>query len=216
MSQRTGQRRRHKPLALLGAGVTLVLLFLTGCDDSPGPTIESANPEPAIPTPSVQQPATAPPAAQAREETASQAPPPTTPSNPSPPPAPPNHLDEIERQLQEVEDQLNAQRNQIEQERRQKAISEYEAAMAHYLSEIEWFEASIEQLERRRATAYADFEQEYGVPFVRFNTDCGNATDFFGCINASASMPTYEFSIGQAETNIRLYRQAIDALIYPY
>ena len=220
MATANGSWHHRNKRSALAAGVTLAVLLVAGCDEAATPTednprsqIESN--EPVAPEP--RQQAATPPPPQPREQPAPQQqtpPPPQDTSANSPPPT--NHLDEIERQRQEVEDQLTALRNQMEQERREKAIAEYEAAMAHYLSEIQWLEASILRMESERVAAYADFEREFGVPFVRFNTNCGNATDFFRCVNASASMPTYEFSIGQAETNIRLYQRAIDALIYPY
>lgn len=213
-------RWRHRSSrTTLAAGATLVLLLVSGCDeavtpveDNPRSQVESN--EPAAPEPRPQ--ATNPPPPQPREQLApQQQAPPAQDTTPAKPP-PDDHLQEIERQLQEVEEQLNAQRDQMERERRQKAIAEYEAAMAHYLSEIQWLEAAILQMESERVAAYADFEREFGTPFVRFRTNCANAPDFFRCVNASASMPTYELSIDQAKTDIRIYKMAIDALIYPY
>jgi hypothetical protein len=193
------------------------LVILSGCQDEASEAGES---EPGIEITTQETPTAprqAPPRPVEKEEQTALAPNPedTTFAPPSEDPAQ-ERLDYLQDQIEQNEAQLRAERDRFEQERRQRAIDDYEAALSHYISEIQRLTEGIESMKTSRDVAYSDFEREFGVPFVRFNTDCGNATDFFRCINASAAMPTFEFSIRQAETNIGIYNRAIDALIYPY
>ena len=236
MGTTDGSRHHRSKRSALAAGITLTLLLVAGCDEA-GPPVEdnprsqaeskeSSAPEPrqqpATPPPPQprEQPAVqqqTPPAPQPLEQPAAQQQTPPQPQDTTPAEPPPNnHAEELEQRRQEIEEQLTALRNQIDQERREKAIAEYEASMDYFLSQIHWLEAAVLQMESERVAAYADFEREFGVPFVRFRTNCADAPDFFRCVNTSASMPTYELSIEMAETDIRIYKMAIDALIYPY
>lgn len=216
MREKTSPRRLWIGVAFLAASM------LTGCGEVE--RVPANDPTPA-PTSTVIPPSTnSPPSDTSSQrngsgdvgpaETLSKDPPQTSGGAESV--APNDHQADLERQLQENEDRLNAERDRLEQERRDRAIAEYEASLAYYASEIDYLQGSIEAMETQRAAAYSNFEADFGVPFVRYNTDCGNSSDFFGCINASAAMPTYEFSIDQAKTNIALYEQARDSLVYPY
>jgi len=121
-------------------------------------------------------------------------------------------IDEWNRQVAE-----EYERNDLlAAERRAEAIAEYESRIGYYLSEIAYFEEQIAALEASRDAAYSAFESQYGSPFVRFNTYCGNTDDFFGCVNGAAAMPNYEFQITQAESNIDSYLYYIETLPYPY
>ncbi len=206
-------RRGHTLALLLLPG----LLFLSGCDEDAsdagqgeqgvGTTRQDTPTPPRPPSPS--------PAGKDEQTAVVPEPEQNTFIPPSEDPAQKN-LDSIQDQIEQKEAQLRAERDRFEQERRQKAIDEYESALSYYTSEIQRLAEGIESMKTSRDVAYGDFEREFGVPFVRFNTDCGNATDFFRCINAAAAMPTFEFSIQQAENNIGIYNRAIDALQYPY
>ena len=126
---------------------------------------------------------------------------------------------EVQRQIDEWNRQVAEERERndlLEAERRAEAIAEYESRLGYYLSEIDYFEERIAALEVSRDAAYSAFESQYGSPFVRFNTYCGNTDDFFGCVNGAATMPNYEFEITQAESNIDSYLYYIETLPYPY
>lgn len=126
---------------------------------------------------------------------------------------------EVQRRIDEWNRQVaeEYERNDLlEAERRAEAIAEYESRLGYYLSEIAYFEERIGALEASRDAAYSAFESQYGSPFVRFNTYCGNTDDFFGCVNGAAAMPNYEFEITQAESNIDSYLYYIETLPYPY
>lgn len=198
----------------------LVLLPLTGCDDAASESVDQAQSQDAtsqeMVNPSSSPPPNTPQPASPNQTPNSQEPPPGADSSPPKDDPSQQHMDYLEQQIAENEAKLRAERDRFDQERRQKAIAEYEAALSHYTSEIQRLTKAVEGMEKSRDAAYSDFQQEFGVPFVRFNTDCGNSTDFFRCINASAAMPTFEFSIQQAETDIGIYYRAIDALQNPY
>jgi len=211
-SKRGFRSRRFLALWLLPG-----LVFLSGCEDE---AVDAGQGETGVEVTRKETPTPSRPTSPSPNET--NPPAPSAPQQDQPSPNPPaddpaqKHLEYLQDQIEQNEAQLRAERDRFDQDRRQKAIAEYESALSYYTSEIQYLTETIEALKQSRDVAYSDFEREFGVPFVRFNTDCGNATDFFRCINASAAMPTFEFSIQQAENNIGIYNRAIGALRYPY
>lgn len=128
-----------------------------------------------------------------------------------------SEVDEVEQQRQELQRQLDQQNAQLEGQRHADAIADYESKLNLYASEIATRQIQIEQLYYERDVAYAQFEATYGIPFVRGdNSRCGYTSDMFGCINAHASMPLYEFSIDQLASDIDFYFGLADSLVSPY
>jgi len=111
----------------------------------------------------------------------------------------------LNRQIQEDNDQRQAE-----------AIADYEASLNYYLSTIALLEDQILDIAFAREVAYADFEAKHGSPFVRFRNYCGNAEDFFGCVNEGSAMRMFETEITQVEQSISSYNHRINLLVDPY
>jgi len=128
----------------------------------------------------------------------------------------PNPVDEVEQQRQQLQRELDQQNAALEAQRRADAIADYESKMSFYISQVAELESRAAQLYAERDAAYAGFASQYGVSYdPNSNANCNNAADFFGCVNAHASMPRYDFSIQQAANDINFYLNLINSLVYP-
>lgn len=129
----------------------------------------------------------------------------------------PNPVDEVEQQRQQLQRQIDEQNAVLEAQRRADAIADYESKMSFYISQVAELESRAAQLYAERDAAYSSFANQYGVGYdPNSNASCNSAADFFGCLNAHASMPRYDFTIQQTANDINFYLDLIEGLVYPY
>lgn len=129
----------------------------------------------------------------------------------------PNPVDEVEQQRQQLQRQIDEQNAALEAQRRADAIADYESKMSFYISQVAELESRAAQLYAERDAAYSSFANQYGVGYdPNSNASCNSAADFFGCLNAHASMPRYDFTIQQTANDINYYLDLIEGLVYPY
>lgn len=129
----------------------------------------------------------------------------------------PNPVDEVEQQRQQLQRDIDQQNANLEAQRRADAIADYESKMSFYISQVAELESRAAQLYAERDAAYSSFANQYGVGYdPNSNASCNSAADFFGCLNAHASMPRYDFTIQQTANDINFYLNLIEGLVYPY
>lgn len=129
----------------------------------------------------------------------------------------PNPVDEVEQQRQQLQRDIDQQNANLEAQRRADAIADYESKMSFYISQVAELESRAAQLYAERDAAYSSFANQYGVGYdPNSNASCNSAADFFGCLNAHASMPRYDFTIQQSANDINFYLNLIEGLVYPY
>lgn len=129
----------------------------------------------------------------------------------------PDPVDEVEQQRQQLQREIDQQNANLEAQRQADAIADYESKMSFYISQVAELESRAAQLYAERDAAYSSFANQYGVGYdPNSNASCNSAADFFGCLNAHASMPRYDFTIQQTANDINFYLNLIEGLVYPY
>lgn len=129
----------------------------------------------------------------------------------------PDPVDEVEQQRRQLQSEIDEQNAALEAQRRADAIADYESKMSFYISQVAELESRAAQLYAERDAAYSSFANQYGVSYdPNNNASCNSAADFFGCLNAHASMPRYDFTIQQTANDINFYLDLIEGLVYPY